>query len=66
MKSVYSAVRTGSINKAICASSLVGYKDETVISVALISLVEGQKLLHNVFSLSGVLCGSLCAAVLHL
>jgi hypothetical protein len=25
MKSVYSAVRTGSLNKAVCASSLNGY-----------------------------------------
>jgi hypothetical protein len=25
MKSVYSAVRTGSLNKAVCASSLDGY-----------------------------------------
>jgi hypothetical protein len=25
MKSVYSAVRTGSLNKAVCASSLKGY-----------------------------------------
>jgi len=25
MKSVYSAVRTGSLNKAVCASSLEGY-----------------------------------------
>ena len=28
MKSVYSAVRTGSLNKAVCASSLKGFKEE--------------------------------------
>ena len=29
MKSVYSAVRTGSLNKAVCASSVKGYFDAT-------------------------------------
>jgi len=58
MKSVYSAVRTGTLTKAVCASSVKGYKDETFISV--ISLVEGQKLLYDVCILSGVLCVSRC------
>jgi hypothetical protein len=36
MKSVYSAVRTGSLNTALCASSLKGYraKSEDILCVA--------------------------------
>jgi len=54
----------GSLNKAVWASSVKGYKDEIFISVTFISLVEAQKLLHDICSLSGVFCVSLGAAVL--
>jgi hypothetical protein len=32
MKSVYSAVRTGSLNKAVCALSLDGYITDLLVS----------------------------------
>ena len=45
MKSVYSAVRTGSLNKAVCASSLEGYNDEIegLIWVAYLAHKDGEK-----------------------
>ena len=38
MKSVYSAVRTGSFNKAVCASSLITSQDDTLLCTILSTL----------------------------
>jgi hypothetical protein len=43
MKSVYSAVRTGSLNKAVCASSLRGYFTVTFcVHMSLAERVHGR------------------------
>ena len=50
MKSVYSAVRTGSLNKAVCASSLKGYSPPPCLSIYVYTLATLWRVLNELCS----------------